>query len=85
MYTKDGIRVVSPRNLKDKKLIPWDSIRSCKVGGRSVIRHVVVLKKEYFPIFICSNGVGGFKTERDVGRTLIVDLLPDGRWIDYIE
>lgn len=83
MYTKDGIQHRSVIRRADDKLIPWDSVRACKVGGQQVVRHTLVLKAEHFPIFVMGNGIGGF-FRRDAGRTLIVDKLPDGRWIDYL-
>lgn len=83
MYTEEGLR--SGTSVVSTKIIPWDRVRPVRFGnGARAIRHTLLLREEHFPLYLYATGLGGIR-RTDVGRTLVVDRLPDGRWVDYLE
>lgn len=61
------------------RLIPWDQVEQL----RDVVRHRLVIRKAHAG-FLRLPAIGLTK-HQDIGRTLVVDLTKDGRWIDTFE
>lgn len=80
-YTAKGLRCTTAYMTKT---IPWDSVRRVRyLSGEMATRHSLVLKPEHFPLSVTGTNLGGLH-HHDVGRVLVVDELPDGRWIDCL-
>jgi hypothetical protein len=80
-YTATGIRA---GNLH----LGWQSAEVVQLrGGETVTRFRMRITEEHVRAYRQHHylfaGVGGLQ-QRDVGSTLVVDALADGRWIDHL-
>lgn len=81
-YTHEGIAVTRGLSTPRRELHAWDSVRVVTLkGGGVVTRYTVVVRESHVPLI--TRGLGLLR-RGDVGRTLVVDRLPDHRWVDYL-
>lgn len=81
-YTHEGLVVVRGLSTPRRELHAWDSVRVVRLkGGAVVTRYVLTVRREHTPFI--TRGLGLLR-RGDVGRVLVVDRLPDHRWVDYL-
>jgi len=100
MYTPQGLTWVSAgqrdaQGRLRRGTVPWDSVKPIRyknpIGPHTTaVRHTILIRDHHFggptgtPNTLGFGGSLGPVTRKDIGRTLTVDKLPDGRWIDHI-